>query len=81
MDGIDVYSLTKVDMEEQADIVKLSILKALVKDGIVDFDVADEWCQTHGVILSKKTMFRTLSDLWKKQEKSEGHYYSIVSLK
>ena len=35
-------------------------------EGILDKDIADEYCRTHTVILRKKGFFRTLSDLWNK---------------
>lgn len=80
MSSLDMYSLTKMDMEEQAETIKLTIFKALVRDGVIDFDVADKWCQTHSVILTKKTIFKTISNLWEKKDSSGGYFYSVVSL-
>ena len=42
---------------------------------------AEDYAATHTIILKNKTIFRTISNMWKKQESSSGNYMMIVSSK
>lgn len=75
-----LLSYTEREMEENFDAVKVTILRSLVADGLLDLDVADKWSKSHTVLLRPKSIFRTLSKLWSdaKDETSEHRYHMIV---
>lgn len=72
------YYVTKEDLEVNADLCKVTILRELVAEGLMDEKIADKWCAAHTVILRKKNLFRTISKLFKKEEESEGLLYIVV---
>ena len=41
---------------------------------------AEEWCKTHAIIKSSKSIFRTISKLWKNEQAIDGTYYLVVKL-
>lgn len=72
---------TKEGLEEDLDVVKVSVLKVLVRDGLLDVKTADKWCEEHGIILLKKTMFRSISNLWRDDKVSvNNHFIHVVEL-
>ncbi len=74
-----VYDLTREDLGESADQTKALVLEQLVRDGLIDEKIADEWCAEHTIIFRKKTIFRTVSTLFcKKEEAKDGNLYQIV---
>lgn len=73
-----VFSMTNEEMEDSADSVKAAILCALVKDGLIEEGVAESWAERTTVLHRKKSIFRTLSDKWRKAETKAGDYYYIV---
>lgn len=81
MSSLDTFAMMKDDFENEADKIKAIILDALVKDGLLGENQADNWCKTHTIILRKKSIFRTISDAWKKEHDSQGYLYVVVSLK
>ena len=81
MAGMSVYSLTAEEIEELADVIKVSILRALIKGGLIEEQAADDWAITHTVITRRKTIFRTLTTLWKNTEEIDGLYYLVVEIK
>ncbi len=77
----EMYSSSLRDIEEAADQVKSCILHAMVADGTLSEELAEEWAATHAVLYRKKSFFRTLSNLWHKQkEVTNGHNIIIVKL-
>ena len=75
-----MYSMMKEELEETADVVKMVVAAQLVKDELLDFDIADNWCSTHGVRVAKKSIFRTLSNLWKKEKEQNGVIFQVVNI-
>jgi len=75
---MNIYSLTKDDLENTADKIKPVVLAALVKDGLISQADAETWCENHTVILRKKSFFRTLSDKWHKTKDDSGLIYIVV---
>ena len=73
-----MFQYTTSDIEENADVLKTIILKALVSDDLLDAEEADEWAATHTLIIRKKSIFRTLSGLWKKEQERDHEWYWIV---
>jgi|TARA_Y100000034_G_scaffold32726_1_gene40154 hypothetical protein len=68
---MELYTRTKEQMEQSFDKVKGVILNALVKEKLIDKEVAGEWCMTHTVIktlLAQKHLNRyqsiTFSNKW-----------------
>lgn len=76
------YMITKEDLkrveEDAAETAKVAIMDALVSEKILEKEAAEEWCRTHAVILRKKNIFRTISNLWSKQEESDRNFYIVV---
>ncbi len=61
---VAMYSHSIRDMEDTADQVKALVLRAMVSDGTLSEEVADNWAGTHTVIFRKKGFFRTVCDKW-----------------
>lgn len=77
----DVTQWTNEQLESMSDQVKMSVVQAMVREGVLEADMADNWCKTHTVILRKKTFFRTITKLWSREsENSEGAYIVVVKL-
>lgn len=74
MSTISTWTLTKSDMEENYDQVKALILRTLVEEGAIEESLADNWCAEHTVILTKKSIFKTITDRFSKAEGSKDSY-------
>lgn len=75
------YYVTQEDLEINADLCKVTILRELVADGLIDEGIADDWCATRTIILRRKNIFRTISELFKKEKESKGLIYIVVKQK
>ena len=75
---IDTYHFTQSELEDFSDKMKVIIVQALVNDGLIDAKSVDLWCANHTVIMRKKSVFRTISDLWKRKKKHESGVTFIV---
>ena len=73
-----MFSFTHEELETYIDNIKPVIVVGLVKSGLLDADDADKWCEEHTVLLRKKSLFRTISDKWKKDEETKGNYVIVV---
>ena len=79
---IEMYEMTKEDLEDNIDKGKTIILQALVKDGLINESDAEDWSKANAVFLVKKGFFRTVSDHWKNSESKTGNYhYRVVEIK
>ena len=80
MGTLAMFQYTTSDIEENADILKTIILKALVGDGLIAPEIAEEWAVNHTLIIRKKSIFRTLTDRWKEEKDHEWYreWYWIV---
>lgn len=78
MATFNYYQMTNEDLERNADYVKVVLLDALVKEGVLDKDQAEEWSESHTIVRRKKSIFRTLSDKWKKEKTEANSYYFLV---
>lgn len=76
-----MYSMTADDLETNADIVKIAILKALVSDGMIPLAETDRWCSLNTIIFRKKSIFRTITSLWDKTEEIESLLIKLVKAK
>lgn len=74
------FTLDKEDLENTADLVKELVMKALVKDGLLNFEDAENWSKVHTVLVAKKAFFRTLSGLWNKEKENGKVYLNIVKI-
>jgi len=81
MAGFQMFNMDAKDLEDMADSVKSVVLQALVKDDLLETDVAESWAEKHTVILRKKSFFRTLTDAWKKEPEKEGLILIVVESK
>jgi len=77
--GQDIFSLNKSDLEEVLDHAKTRLLVALVSEGALTLDMAEEWAATHTIVLRKKGFFRTLTDRWVNTEDVEGNIMLVVN--
>lgn len=75
-----VYSYTKSQLEETLDTAKLSVMKALVDEGLIDAQKADDWCAGHTVVLRDKSIWRTLTDRWAKMQVGDHFFMTVVRL-
>jgi hypothetical protein len=71
------WSFDKEQREDEADNIKMIVMSDLVKQGLIDNDVADEYCENTTILLRKKTMFRTISEKWKKTETAGERYFWV----
>ena len=71
-----MYSLR--ELEEHSDKTKAAILQALMREGLLEDEVAEKWCETHTIILRKKGIFRTITDKFFKVEEEENVYNFII---
>jgi hypothetical protein len=75
-----LYTHSHTDLEDNADFVKMVTINALVHDGYLTNEEGEEWCKHNTIILRKKSIFRTISDLWKKtKESKDSLHYLVVS--
>ena len=78
MAGMTMFHVTIDEMEDDADHVKIMVMDALVKDGLIPRDVAEAWAEHNTVIIRRKSIFRTLSDKWRKEKVEQGKMYYLV---
>jgi hypothetical protein len=79
MATMHMYSHTRSELEDFLDQAKVAIVSALIDDGLLCSQEAEEWTATHTIILRRKNIFRTISNLWKKAPKIEGLYFIVVT--
>lgn len=60
------YTFTKEELEDMIDKSKANFIFHFSKDFSIDEKDADNWCATHKIILNSPSIFRTISNLWKK---------------
>lgn len=78
MSALSMTTWTERDIEENADIVKVAVVQALVNEGLIAEDRADEWAATHTIRLCKKSIWRTLSDRWRREGETSDSFYVVV---
>ena len=61
--------------------IKVVTLEALVTEKIIDEKVAEEWCENHTIILRKKSIFKTISNKWRKSKSTEGNRSFMIVVK
>ena len=75
-----VYTHSHTDLEDHADFVKMVTVTALIHDGYLTEVEGEEWCKHNTIILRKKNIFRTISNLWKNtKELKDSLYFLVVS--
>lgn len=72
------YVMTNEELEDNADVVKVVVLTALVLGGHLTKEKADEWAEEHTILHKKKNIFRTITDKWAKEKVEDSQYYYIV---
>ncbi len=76
------YMYSKRDLEYEADHVKALVVAQLVKDKLLDAEIAHKWCEEHTLILRAKRSFRSVlgSLLGIKQEPvdKDGMLYIVI---
>ena len=77
----EMYEYTPRDMDEFMDLVKATVVRALVADGEVPKEAGEAWCRSHVIIRRPKSFFRTISNLWSKAKESKhGDHLLVVNL-
>ena len=71
------FNHTQESLEEVADTIKVSVVRAMKDEGLLTFEQAEEWTAQHTVIMRKKSLFRTLSTFWNKTKEEKDHYYFL----
>ena len=78
--AVEAMVVNREEMEDWLDTGKAAVLKALVDEGLIDVKVANEWAKRHKILLMKKTLFKTVTNLWNKEEEFDGYYLNMVKL-
>lgn len=65
------YYLLK-DVEDILDQAKCIYLAGLISEGLLDKNVADEWCLVHKIYFEKESLWRTISNFFNKNNKKTG---------
>lgn len=73
---MQAYTYTNEDLEEEADILKGAVVQALVVEGLLEYKVADAWCAEHAPKIKRRSVFRTLSDWWRKSN-NQRHWVMV----
>ena len=68
MATMELYRMTRKELEDFADQVKAAVVSALVGEGYCEEETADQWCARHTILLRNKSIFRTITKLWKEDE-------------
>lgn len=66
MSPIKVWEFTTEELEDHFDLAKTAVLQALVDEHVLPLAVAEHWARMHTVVISQKSIWRTLSNAWKK---------------
>lgn len=78
---MQVYTYTEEQHADLADVIKTATVRGLVDSGLLDEDIADNWCAASTIIKIKKGFFRTLSDKWlKKESRKDLSYYKAMTM-
>jgi hypothetical protein len=77
---IQTYNFSQTEAEDFMDKTKSVVMSALVKEGVLEYEEAEEWSKTHTVILRKKTIFRTITNIWTEATEIDGSYLLVVKL-
>ena len=78
---MEIWNITKEEMENNMDNAKTAILRGLVADGLIDKTIADDWCANNTIIIRKKGIFRTISDKWLKTKEIKAEIMIVVTRK
>jgi len=73
---LEKYQHTKEELESDFDTVKFTTVEALVNSGLIEKDVADEWCKSHTPIVRKNGVFKSF--IRKVTNKSDGKESSVL---
>lgn len=76
---LESFAFSKSEFEDQLDVVKAVVVCALVNDGLIDLKTGDDWTASHGLKLERKSLWRTISDRWKKEPDTDHYTLSVVS--
>jgi hypothetical protein len=75
------YQEFNISNEDLVETVKVSVLKSLIKQDLIDEDIAEEWCENHTIIFKKKSFFKTISDKWLKEKELSGNDTYLIVVK
>lgn len=78
---MEVYTFSVAEFEDVLDRTKVTLLRDLVRKGMIDFEEAEKYCATHTIIVRKTSIFRTISRAWsdKQDEVDKGSYMIVVN--
>lgn len=76
---IKTFSYTKDEVEDLSDLVKVSILRALVREGVMKQNDADIWAKTHSVVFKEKRWFSFLTEN-EDETKTDKFYIHVVKM-
>lgn len=78
MNNMKIWNFSKEDMENTLDEAKIAIVRALVREHLLTPEVADDWCRDNTIILAPKSVFRTISNIWKKEKEAPSGCYILI---
>jgi hypothetical protein len=71
---METYSYTKEGIEDLLEVAKTVLLKDLMHRGLIDAAVAERYAGQTIMTISKKSFFRTITNLWRKEPETSGFY-------
>ena len=80
MSSIRMLSLTREELEEAYDHVKVVMMQSLMDEAMLRMtkEQVDEWCANHTIVIARKSLWRTISDKWRSIEDNADTYHIVV---
>ena len=77
MAGGNIYTLSDADMVTNGELVKILVLETMVKEGILQQEHAEQWAESHGIVVNHGSMFRKIFDRATKQPPTAPSYQIV----
>ncbi len=75
---MNIYQYTFEELEDVADTLKIAVVQALVNDGLIDEQKADDRAALHTIKFSNKSIWRTITNCWKQETETTKFFVNVV---
>lgn len=75
-----MYSTDEAGVISNAEAVKVTVIAALVKDGLIDQNEAQDWAEQHCVLVKRDNMFRSIMKKIKQENELQDNTYIVVEV-
>jgi hypothetical protein len=75
---MEIFNYTKEELEDALDLAKRNTIAALVEEGILDNNIAQEWTESHSIIIRKKSIFRDILSKFTNIQDMDKRFYFLV---